>query len=436
MNPARHISLAKRKALSGTLVFLEAAEPLREEFLRVGLEAGFDMFKSLLQTWTDMEYDYSEARPPRLHDHVSLSEFLGMVVRNVGDSARPFGEGEHRANFERLFQVISDRAVQVSCSRCTEGRSDGQVCRGVDEIDDEIVATGGLCIEPLKMMYDVALGATRAYYLTYGTLVQSADLPEVVFHTGFDDLKNLHRMDIPIYVGGETKAKTADNSTRSDVKLVIAIKDFNWDSYLAALYVLFHECFSHAYHGVYQISDRQDSQPDDAFAEGWMDWVAYNVLESLLKPTPGREVPPAASHLPARLLFHTEHLEAANRFHKERMNWRKYKGEFRQRAKGGQAADKVLYLLEHLRGLQNSPAYNPWEVLLTLSFDLNVVLRQKADGERFVDHVNYHIPARGRDGEWTAEVRYQEPFPRIFTKYLKDNDVKDLLRSVLASPIN
>lgn len=80
---------------------------------------------------------------------------------------------------------------------------------------------------------------------------------------------------------GSTDFQDLSNSRMSQVRLDLNVDELDWDSLLAVVWVLTHELFCH----VSQVSplDRQPRQAcraSCAFFEGWMDKVAYWLLET------------------------------------------------------------------------------------------------------------------------------------------------------------
>jgi len=443
MKAARHIPLEKRKALTAILVFLEAAEPLREQFVFSGLEHGFNKFESDVRVFTGIQYDNSERQRPDTGNGLSLSDFLASIVRRLRATAESLNDtlvgSLHLDQYERLYQAIRERASQVDCSMCMNRRREGRLCKGIDRIDDEIVSTGGLCIEPFKAMFNAALGTARLYYTTFGTSLPATGLPDVVFHTGFDVGKphGFPNSDYPVYVGGITNVRDEAGSFWSDVKLTLGIMRFDWTSYLVTPYVLFHECFSHAFSGAYPSPEgRSNPETDDAFAEGWMDWVAFEVFLDLLRPAPQHRVPAATVQFRNQFVFRDEHMNAATLLHADTVNWRKHRGDSIHRARGQRAAVKTLRLLEHFCSLESTPDYDPWEAFLKLSFDLNLFFRDRALATKFVAQCDTRIPAPDREGEWMTNPRYREPLPGIFVRYINTLDVRMLVKEVSDCPLS
>src|SRR5947199_119166 len=139
----------------------------------------------------------------------------------------------------------------------------------------------------------------------------------------------------------------------------------------------FQECASHAFHGIFPSSlGRKSPEPYDAFAEGWMDWVAYRIIEEIID---GRGV---AAELRNEIYFPDEQLDLARQFHILRLDHEhKCRSTYAsQLAIGKSAARKFLHLLERL-SKSNADA---WQIFLQISLDLNIMLRSADERATFV----------------------------------------------------
>lgn len=405
----RHIPLARRKALCSRLVFLES-EPKLLGIADAGGEALVNRLRTDVFARATETMETSEADPTtdvaldrsvtELFDHV-VGEYTGTRT------SRP------HVLLQPVLRDLRERANSISCARCHPGpRCDG------GPADDDIVAAGGQCIEPLKRMFDVAKRATQASYQKFATQLPHP-LPEIRLSTGFMSRKP-HDIDVPYFVGGTTDY-AADGA--AEVLLSFWIERFDWDTYLGTLYVLFHELVSHGYSGLLPSAEgRTACEPSDRFAEGWMDQVAFMVMRDVLE---GASTP---AQLGVSIGSASEFVATGTTFHHRRGDWRGEQGkrpvEATQLAKGRDVADKVFSLLKRLP----DSAGDPKAAFYSLSFDLNLALRTKVDRVRFVTAAdNLPEPGKPEEAEPLASIRISG----LIHKYLKDKDVMTLIAKAL-----
>src|SRR6266702_3331620 len=153
---------------------------------------------------------------------------------------------------------------------------------------------------------------------------------------------------------------------------------------------------------------RKSPEPYDAFAEGWMDWVAYRIIEEIID---GRGV---AAELRNEIYFPDEQLDLARQFHILRLDHEhKCRATYAsQLAIGKSAARKFLHLLERL-SKSNADA---WQIFLQISLDLNMMLRSADERATFVRTIQRLLPDPG-----SFDLPQQlETLPNIVHKYLQD----------------
>jgi len=404
-----HIPLAERKALCGRLLYLEAADRRKSAFVRAGAVSEFDQLQYNLFCLTDQATTNPDNAVP-------LDRFLETLATDLNDHARPQLRGGHAGLVASLLKEIKQGASKLSCHTCSP--LSPTVCNGGDQ-DDEIVARSGHCIAPLRTMFDVALQATREYYSRFGTLSLAAPIPEVMFSTQLFRGKP-HDIPVDYYVGGVTTYHEGNNKSWVQVQLCLCVTKFDWSTYLAVLYVLFHECVSHAFNGLFPSPQARTSmEPNDPFGEGWMDWVAYRIMEEVIQGQgPARA-------LAAKIRFPNEHRDVGTQFHLVRADHeRKPRSEYSYiYAEGKSAAEKLYYLMERLVGSRSAS----WEAFLRMSFDLNMLSLPVSDRMKFVRLIDAYLSGRGQ-----LELPFNFfPMAKIFNNYLKSNDISTLVQSVL-----
>lgn len=450
-----HIDLLQRKTISALTTFYEAIYPFEMLFHAEGAESEFDSLHQELRLRIAQELGRTNGIP--------LDEFLKKLFGRMESVAKDTLEGSYPNLFEKFDEALRGKVKEICCATCTTPKQESLVpltvahgkngeaapvamlvCDG-SERDHQVVAQSGICIKPLREMFEAAVVATRQYYTAYGTLSQKVQLPKAYLRT-VPLPRKPHSFPVDYFVGGAVDFKQSTKAGWAEVELKIWVDEFDWKTYLAAPYVMFHECVAHIFHNVYpSANDRKTSTPSDEFAEGWMDFVAYMVMEEAIK---GRG---PASQVRSKLLFPEKQLDIGASFHKARTNPDLYpsevkiqigrktpspKAEARKRKKGIEAASKMLAFLKTLTETDDLGR----EAFLRMSFDLNMLHKESTYFRTFVAQVNSYLPSP--DQLWNSEeervtkesVMHLEPFPELIWKYLKDNDIQAFLHHTNAMP--
>lgn len=337
-----HIPLAQRKTICGRLLFFEAAYPDRMKFLVAGAGSEFDQVRNNVFSLTEQAASSSG-------DGEALDQFLQHLNTDLGYQMRPQLTGKHAKLFQPLHLQITQNLSSLSCNRCSPIRP--SICDGGDK-DDEIVRTGGACIAPIQKMFDIASQVARQWYAKSSNLFHLQQSPGLVLSTSFTNAKP---NDLPgdYFLGGETKHHD-ESPPIAEIELALWPEKFDWNTYAAVLYVFFHECICHAYQGMNAFRPRPLS---DGFAEGWMDWIAFEVFRRHLKASPSTPTLQA-------------YRDAATKLHLLRVDYNHPQKSSQSAlcAFGRSVAQKFLALLERLP----ESSADPWPSLLMASFDMNV----------------------------------------------------------------
>jgi hypothetical protein len=335
-----HIPLAQRKLICGRLVFFQAAYPGRLSLLTAGAESEFDQVR-------DNIFRLTERAPYSSPDSEPLDYFLGRLLGDLEDQMRPNLRGQHGALFRLIQDDIRGTVERISCLGCTPVRP--RICDGGNK-DDEIVGNGGACIAPIRAMFDDAVQVTTGSYVKYCNLFGPKGAPDLSFSTSFCNSKP-HDIPGDYFVG----AVTTHNDSSAQVDLCLWPNRFDWNTYAAITYVLFHECICHAYQGMRPVRPKP---LNDGFVEGWMDWIAFECFRKHLESTPAK--PSVQDSLDAGTAFH---LLRSDYNHKEKSDRASIC------ALGRSGAQSFEHLLKRLP----ESASDPWSSLLMVSFDLNLV---------------------------------------------------------------
>jgi hypothetical protein len=336
-----HIPLAQRKAICGRLLFFQAA-PNRLAFLGAGAESEFDQVRDNLFKLTEQGASSSQDNEP-------LDTFLQRLLTDFGYQMQPQLRGKHGILFQPLYALLESSIKAFSCNQCSPLRP--HICDGGSK-DDAIVSTGGACIAPIRVMFDIAAQATKTWYSQCCNLFNPQQAPALMFSTSF---RNSKPHDIPgdYFVGGVTKPH-AHPQLIAEIDLCLWPKKFDWNTYAVLLYVLFHECICHAYQGMRAFRPKPVT---DGFSEGWMDWIAFECFRRHIQQSP-----------PTTTL--QAYLDSGTKFHLLRVDYndKERSDQASISAFGRSVAQKFAYMLERLP----ESASDPWSNLLMTSFDINV----------------------------------------------------------------
>ena len=321
------------------LLFFQAAYPDRLKLLLAGAESEFDQVRDNLFRLTEQSLSSSP-------NSIPLDDFLQILLGDLHQQMGPQLGGQYGSLFQPVYNDIQKSVNGISCARCSPLTP--RICDGGTK-DDQIVQGGGACIAPIRSMFDSAAKSATDNYSKWCSLFRSGAARQLKFSTSF---MNGKPHDIPgdYFVGAVTTYHTQPSAT-AEVELRLWPKKFDFNTYAAIHYVLFHECICHAY---------QDTLPlrsivlKDGFIEGWMDWIAFECFRRELSPKPS-----FAAFVDTGTAFH---LLRGDYNHRDRSD------QASVCAFGWSIAQRFEKLLQRLP----ESASDPWSCLLMLSFDLNV----------------------------------------------------------------
>ena len=251
---ASHIPLADRVPLAGRLVLIRA--DLRSDIqrsLQVGAE-GCHAAMSVLEA-------KCRATKKTGVSGGALDDLMGSLVALANMESNTAGT-EGVMTWRNALVVA---AGEVACAKCCATE---RVCRGGKDFahDSETVEDHGLCIKPIKQLFEDAKTLTESAYEYAG----GRDLATVRLSTKLlaDGARGPAR---DFAVGGSFRDRGAP-----EVTLFVDAREYSVQSFLASLYVFVHELFSHAKCGVATGTDFSPISVE--FSEGWMDWLAANLF--------------------------------------------------------------------------------------------------------------------------------------------------------------
>jgi hypothetical protein len=255
-----HLTLAQRKAVATKLAIIEALEALGPQAAVCGCHDHVQSIEQRLRAQANaaLREDALTAGPLDGFLQSLLDEVKSIFPRNLnGDSQRIFAELETR---------LSATLGGIVCTVCSN-----RVCNGSDD-DHQTVAQGGLCMARILEMQKLVEKETDRLYLEG---IEPNLKPSIVFSTLNDcDTDSLFEEQVtPL-----TRYHDGDSTRLSEVILGMGLEKFELSGLEALPYALFHEYVAHAYQGILARHPREHAAAHDMFIEGWMDFVAYQLM--------------------------------------------------------------------------------------------------------------------------------------------------------------
>jgi hypothetical protein len=219
------------------------------------------------------------AKPVALQDN--FERFHQAIERQREEFKSDITDGLARS----LAQLLKNLRKH-SCKKCVPQE---KWCRHNKQTDD-IVHERGVCIAPLKGLFD---DLCRWVADLWHELPQSAGMPDrpVVFATSVRsfvrDRPILKKFKVSGYAQAlldEDGKYTADGGHYTQVGL--EIRDdyaFGWQQYSLLPYLLLHEILCHAFQSLDKPEVRRNAPASDAWSEGWMDALAFQLSLEWLK---------------------------------------------------------------------------------------------------------------------------------------------------------
>ena len=203
---------------------------------------------------------------------------LDVYFAAVGEQLRKRDKVQASVSAKTMLAALVERCSPNICEKCCTGPSmPHKSCEWTEQseaTDAVAMETRADCLRPVNEIFALCRDvACREYTSVLGRPPSQT----VSFSTG-------HTPDRDSMLGLGLHALT-DEPTRGlltdrEVHLSFAVSEFDVQDYLGTLYVLFHECFVHAYCGV---SVKTGATESKAFHEGWMDSVGTMVLNAALE---------------------------------------------------------------------------------------------------------------------------------------------------------
>jgi hypothetical protein len=395
-----HLPLHARKSLCGRTLVLEH----QMAHLAIGVEGAAG--EELAPIYDDLLQAARKGCSNKAHgslgcNTVRLDAFLQTLAK--------WTEGHRSVQASRnpellpILDSLSKQLTEIDCAKCGN-----HVCDGSDA-DHHTVETAGECIKPFRTMYENVLKRTLALYRSY---VPDFDaIPPPVVHFNTESATRPHHFGECAFVGGTTRYDDSTRRSVSIVTLMVAPEDFDLASRQAVGYVLFHECFCHAFQGLRGAGRRESTPPEDPFAEGWMDWIAKTLLGEL------------ASECDWPTVF----VDTGVLLHRARRNVRAAQSATDKRQRtviehGAGAAEKLHRFIRKIRTFDDPPTDSDRD-FLRISLALNLEGGIAARRRRFVQFINDSLPDIGH----FPDERARGKVASIVHKFLVNKNLNELL---------
>jgi hypothetical protein len=256
----------------------------------------------------------------------------------------------------------------------------------LDELEALITGYESAPYDPLSKLADAAAGTAASYYQTFTAEIPDelwrSTFPRFSFVSGIIGLSFVSAIHVQLW----TEFGTDDYPT-SSVMVKIAPRWLDQETIAALPRSLLHEYVAHVPQGPH--SRRRDQpDPSDMFAEGWMDYIAHSIFRDVLKREgPSLELGDALA--PTWILLHEE---AAERFFLARCALTDGDRTAAPRREGVAAARQLHDLLRRLPATKDSAD----EYLYRLSLGLNASHLGNGARARFAANVRLSLQRASR----------------------------------------
>lgn len=251
-----HISLPFRKITSARTIALKI----------LGQGMRFTKNGAVVSTSRAWQEVLSKTDAVKINPTASLSEQLRGFANSL--STWVSNEPQLEPNAKKLVEKMVLALGSVDCEACAR-EFGGRVCD--ERHDGGEQAAQAVCTVQLRELFEIALEAGEAWYKRYSDDFDPIRLPKPLFST---DRGKKDPVD----------GVTTINNLQSAICLKIDEEQFQEAAIYSILYVLFHECFVHVFQSLDRSVRQREVAPNEClFSEGFMDGVAYMILERELR---------------------------------------------------------------------------------------------------------------------------------------------------------
>jgi len=360
------------------------------------------------------------AAPPSNSSVQLLPAYLQTVnaglTSNVGLVLPPGGA---QSQIGRKSQnALSLRLSTDYCRDCS-GKCGLPVCDGNDPIRDaHTVATQGDCIAHLRSLFEQVKQIATRYYSEHAVGLATLSKVDIQFGTHFvNDRPTALGPNLPI----SAVTFRNKNSLNSDVVLRFYVDAHDLlvltrSSFLGLPYILMHELICHAFDGVAVGGDRSARDEHDAFAEGWMDWTAFQIVSHAFFGVAPRKLP--RSTLKGQHAACKEVFEARNA-PSQRPTYSFYR-------LGSEVASDFLGFLRQLR-----PEKDPFQTFLQISLKLTAWRDDATKMHKFVTNLRRLLPRPDDQAESALTIDGLRTLKPIVENFINKGDILEFRESIL-----
>lgn len=333
---------------------------------------------------------------------VRLDSFIGELARKLD------GEGPNlRVLLQRFRDVVPHR---IDCSACSKDH----VCNGQTDLDSD-KAREGLCLAQLRTLFLCAKQLTDGIYKASRSFRELPKKPQLVFSTAWTPARPHSLKEVTYALSGQTLHHVTDREATSEITLVLQTRALDWRTYMACLYVLIHELVCHAYEGCAG-GVVNHCEPHDPFAEGWMDFLAAELMRKWLNRAPSAL---ATAEIPE---FASDRHDHGQELHCARTRYMVGEPGSATRKRGKMAAANFLGVLDRMLG----PGLG-WGPFVAFSTELNVISSPTPERDRLVEKLCLLLPEPGKTYCPLDGLKIQ----KAIGEYLGDQDVAKLCTAIL-----
>lgn len=403
----QHVAWPELPRLAARLLLFEAQLVIRHSVRESKQQRAAAAVVDMALKVAGADADGLDGSAPRLQQY--FERFYDVLHRQ-------FARSSGTSASELLLRHIAAGTRAATCVACNNDR----VCEGLAttiDADDDIVARYGKCIAGLKLLFRFAIDETTAFYKRYAP---SAPAPTVHFCTELDQ-RRPGSSRISFMVDGRT-ARVGSGTLDADVFLILR-PGYRLRCFLATLYVLFHECVAHAFSGL--PLDTEESSRSVAFCEGWMDWIAVELLKQSLVVPFSRKV--GALEIPGAI---EKIRDAGERLHGERSDegLDESDPESAMVAHGKEAAMALYGVFQRVQP-KGSTRWDAWKQFAAFSTRVNASAAPDDFREELVWAVSCLVPASAAEQEWaSARARTVKKSVRDFASH---GDAMRLAREII-----
>jgi hypothetical protein len=236
--------------------------------------------------------EFSSIDPKEVARNDSLSKFLNAQQKRACCNIQPKITSANRGPANSHAVELKRRITQRSCAGCkredTKKKRKPYVCgQGSAARDAQQVARVGNCIRPIRGLYDYWHRVVVALISEWAFVSDNSGTEDltVTFSTECDEPESTSiEVNRPYQVSGATEFLDEHvlPARASDVSLTFTTARLNWNSILAIPWLLTHELVCHAFQGKSHPNTPRYCEVDCPFYEGWMDEVAFRLLQGNL----------------------------------------------------------------------------------------------------------------------------------------------------------